>query len=54
MLLNACFQKMWTPDFKNQVLAVILNGNNYSAEISSTSKTKVAFGGITPPAPDSP
>ena len=54
MLLLVCFPKMKITGFKNQVLGVILNGNNYSAEMSSTSKTKVALGGITPPAPDAP
>ena len=54
MLLIACFPKMKITGFKNQVLGVILNGNNYSADISSTSKTKVALGGITPPAPAAP
>ena len=41
-------------EFKSQVLGVILNGNNYLADMSSTSKIKVALGGITPPAPDAP
>ena len=41
-------------EFKSQVLGVILNGNNYSADMSSTSKIKVALGGITPPAPLAP
>ena len=54
MLLIVCFPKMEITGFKNQVLGVILNGNNYSADMSSTSKTKVALGGITPPAPDEP
>ena len=54
MLLIVCFPKMKITGFKNQVLGVILNGNNYSADISSTSKTKVALAGITPPAPDEP
>ena len=54
MLLIVCFLKMKITGFKNQVLGVILNGNNYSADMSSTSKIKIAFGGITPPAPDAP
>ena len=54
MLLTVCFPKMKIAEFKNQVLGVILNGNNYSADMSSTSKTKVALGGITPPAPAAP
>ena len=54
MLLVVCSPKMKITGFKNQVLGVILNGNNYSADMSSTSKIKVALGGITPPAPDAP
>ena len=54
MLLIVCFPKMKIAEFKNQVLGVILNGNNYSTDMSSTSKTKVALGGITPPAPAAP
>ena len=54
MLLIVCFLKMKITEFKSQVLGVILNGNNYSADMSSTSKIKVALGGITPPAPDAP
>ena len=54
MLLIVYFPKMKIAEFKNQVLGVILNGNNYSADMSSTSKTKVALGGITPPAPVAP
>ena len=54
MLLIVCFPIMKITEFKNQVLGVILNGNNYSADMSSTSKINVALGGITPPAPDAP
>ena len=54
MLLIVCFPIMKITEFKSQVLGVILNGNNYSADMSSTSKIKVALGGITPPAPDAP
>ena len=54
MLLIVCFPKTKIAEFKNQVLGVILNGNSYLADMSSTSKTKVALGGITPPAPDAP
>ena len=54
MLLIVCFPKMKIAEFKNQVLGVTLNGNNYSADMSSTSKTKVALGGITSPAPAAP